>query len=142
MNINNGPIHKTINRLYHSTLLRYALIGGVSTLIHISVAFCLIYFAQAGIYAANIVGFVTAYLFSYTFQSIFVFRHALSVHKAIRYFVIQFASLIISTILSNLFYYNPYIKTLLIIILMPLLTYITHKFWTFKTKQGNENEDF
>jgi len=82
---------------------------------------------------ANVAGFLVAYIFSYTMQSRHVFGHALSVRKALRYFAVQFASLLASVYISEWLAqnFNVYIKTIFVIVLMPLITYIIHSVWTF-----------
>ena len=113
-------------------LIRYGAIGVVSTLIHAAVAWGVIYWMTPSVLLSNTMGFLVAYLFSYTMQSLHVFGHALSFQKAIRYFFIQFGALLASVAISHLFPYNSYIKTFLVILFMPLVTYLIHRFWTFK----------
>ncbi|SFV62783.1 hypothetical protein MNB_SV-6-507 [hydrothermal vent metagenome] len=67
-------------------------------------------------------------------QSHFVFEHKISAKRATKYFVVQLASLLLAIALSNLFEsYNVYIRTVIVVVLLPFITYITHKFWTFNT---------
>lgn len=121
-----------IASLYRNKLVRYGVIGGVSTLIHTGIAFGWLYALNNSLIAANIAGFMVAYLFSYTIQSLLVFEHSLSVPKAVRYFIVQFTALWLSMGLSTLLERSPYIKTLLIVVAMPLITYTIHRFWTFE----------
>jgi putative flippase GtrA len=125
---------KLLSHFSKIKLFRYAVIGGISTLIHLGVASTWLYFVSNAILPANIAGFFVAYFFSYTMQSLHVFGHPLSFQKAIRYFLIQFFSLLASIAITELFTYNNYIKTFLVIVFMPLVTYLFHSFWTFKHK--------
>jgi putative flippase GtrA len=126
-------INAMISKLYHSKLIRYALIGGSSTLIHLGIAFLWLYAVNASLFFANTAGFSVAFIFSYTVQSRFVFLHPLSLPKAFRYFIVQFGALLSALILSNaLVGYNSYIKTLIVVVLLPLITFVIHKLWTFR----------
>ncbi len=117
-------------------IVRYGIIGGISTLIHIGVASLFIYAIKDNLMTANIAGFLIAYLFSYTMQSLHVFGHAISLSKAWKYFVVQFVSLIASVYISEfLGSYNNYVKTLFVVVLMPLVTYTVHSLWTFKNEE-------
>jgi putative flippase GtrA len=113
--------------------VRYAFIGGVSTLIHIAGASLYIYFINSSLLQSNIVGFLLAYTFSYTIQSKFVFESKLSQAKAIKYFLVQVVALLIAIFVSDILDgYNSYIKTIIVALLLPLVTFFVHKFWTFK----------
>ncbi|MDO9206842.1 MAG: GtrA family protein [Sulfuricurvum sp.] len=122
-----------VSKLYHNKLLRYALIGGFSTLIHLSIAFLWLFGVNQSLFIANVAGFTLAFVFSYTVQSRYVFLHPLSYSKALHYFIVQFGALLVSLILSNaLIGLNSYVKTLIVVILLPLITFVIHKFWTFR----------
>ncbi len=122
-------------QLFSLKIIKYGIIGVISTLIHMSTALGYIRYISDSLLQSNIAGFLLAYIFSYTMQSYFVFRHDIVWQKALKYFVVQFGSLLTSIAISNLFYYNNYIKTILVIIIMPLITYTIHKFWTFKDEE-------
>jgi len=121
-----------ISRISQIRIFRYAVIGGISTLIHLGVATAFIYYLSPSVFLSNVTGFLIAYLFSYTMQSLHVFGHAISWRKALRYFITQFGSLLVSIALTHLFSFNSYIKTFLVVLFMPMVTYTVHKFWTFK----------
>ena len=122
-----------IEYLFTHKLVRYAFIGGFSTLIHIAIASLYIYFIDQSLFQSNIVGFFVAYLFSYTIQSKFVFEKKLSTGKAFKYFLVQIGALLISILLTDTMNeYNSYIKTIAIALLLPLVTFFIHRFWTFK----------
>ena len=124
-----------IKKLLSYKLIRYAFVGGVSTFIHIFIASMYIYFVSDSVFQSNVTGFLFAYVFSYTVQSKLVFEHEVNIEKAIKYFIVQFAALLLAIVMSNLFdSYNSYIRTVIVVVLLPLITFTTHKFWTFKEK--------
>ena len=121
-------------------LLKYGILGIIATLIHMISAFALLHFYNVHLFIANLFGFLIAFLFSYTMQSLYVFGHRLHPKKALRYFLVQFSSLLIAYFFSLLFEaLNPYIKTLIIVFILPLVTFLLHHFWTFNT-QGIQHE--
>jgi len=124
-------------------IIRYGLIGLISTAIHLGVAYACLYYISDSILISNIFGFLSAYLFSYTIQSKYVFEHAVSLKKAIKYFIVQFSSLLIAIGISYMaIMYNNYIKTLTVAFLLPLITFIVHKFWTFSKENKLKGKHF
>lgn len=122
-----------IDYLFSHKLIRYALIGGISTLIHISIASLYIYFIYDSLFQSNIMGFLVAYIFSYTIQSKFVFEREISRDRAIKYFLVQVGALVVAILLSDILDgFNSYIKSIIVALLLPLVTFFIHKFWTFK----------
>jgi len=122
-----------IKHLFSYKIVRYAIVGGISTFIHIFIASLYIYFVKDSVFQSNTIGFLVAYVFSYLVQSKLVFEHAVSTQKAIKYFIVQFSSLLLAILPSEIFdSYNSYLRTLIVAVLLPLITFIMHKFWTFK----------
>ena len=135
--------HKHRNSIFK--IIKYAIIGGLSTFIHITFAYAYIYFIGDSIFISNIVGFLCAYTFSYLAQSKYVFNHEISYAKATKYFVVQFVSLIISILITDFMpLQNAYLKVLIVIVILPAITFVAHSIWTFsKTTSrlgGNLNE--
>jgi len=125
-----------IEYIFSHKLIRYGFIGGISTLIHISGASIYIYFITNSLLQSNIVGFLIAYIFSYTIQSKFVFESQISKERALRYFIVQILALFVAISISDILsQYNSYIKTVIVAMLLPLVTFFVHKFWTFKNRR-------
>ncbi len=123
-------------RFFPVKLFKYGIIGGVATLIHIGVASAYIYTVDSSLFRSNVAGFLVAFIFSYVMQSVYVFEHAVSWKKAARYFVVQFGSLLAAIMISDMFtMLNSYLKTFLVVVFMPFVTFLIHKFWTFKVKE-------
>ena len=122
-----------IRKAFNNKLIRYALTGGIATTLHVTIAYLYIYFIDNALFISNLLGFSVAFIFSYLLQSLFVFKHAIKLIKALKFFSVQFGSLLLSILIS---YYvpleNSYLKTLIILLLLPLITYVFHKFWTFQ----------
>jgi putative flippase GtrA len=81
---------------------------------------------------ANIVGFSIAFVFSYFAQTVLVFRHKVNLGNALRFFMVQFGALMISQAISELFSdWNSYIRILMVVVILPIITYLIHKVWTY-----------
>ncbi|MBD3796131.1 MAG: GtrA family protein [Campylobacterales bacterium] len=114
-------------------LSKYGLFGIIATLIHLLSAWGVIYLFDVSVFVANTVAFFTAFIFSYIFQTLFVFNSHFHVRKFIKFFLVQYGAFLLSYLLSNIVeLQNSYLHTLLIVVIMPLVTFIIHKFWTFK----------
>lgn len=114
-------------------LFKYGLVGILVTVLHIIIASSYILFINDSVFQSNIIGFLIAYVFSYFMQSKFVFEQTVSIKKAVKYFMVQFASLTLAILTSQIFdSYNSYFKTLIVAGLLPLITFIVHKIWTFR----------
>jgi len=125
-----------IQKALEYKIIRYGLTGGVATAIHIAIAYLYIYFIDASLFSSNVLGFSVAFVFSYLVQSLFVFKHAIKLIKALKYFTVQFGSLLVSIFISHYIpLENSYVKTLIVVLILPLITYVVHKFWTFKEHQ-------
>jgi len=125
-----------IKSIFSYKIVKYSIVGVISTLIHIGTASLYIYYIDSSLFQSNIVGFLVAYIFSYIMQSKLVFEHEISLEKAIRYFIVQFGSLLTSIAISDMISdFNSYINTILVVAFMPLITFIIHKFWTFRVNK-------
>ncbi len=130
-----------LKQLNHK-IVRYGIVGGFSTLIHIVAAYVYIYIVSDSIFISNIVGFLSAFSFSYLLQSKLVFKHAISYMKAFKYFIVQFFSLLIAIFISNYApLENSYLKVILVVILLPLITYLVHNIWTFSEPTISHKEE-
>ena len=119
-------------RFLGARLVRYGIVGMLSTAVHVSAAFLFIYFVQSSLFFSNLFGFGCAYLFSYFFQSKFVFESHISLIKALRYFLVQLLSLLLAMGCSNAAAeFNVYVKVLLTAVILPMITFVVHKIWTF-----------
>lgn len=114
-------------------LSKYGFFGVIATFIHLGVASSVIYFFEAGVFVANSIAFFTAFIFSYIFQTLFVFSTSFHLQKFFRFFLVQYGTFLLSYLLSNIIELsNAYLHTALIVVIMPIITFIIHKFWTFK----------
>jgi len=115
-------------------LSRYGFFGIIATLIHLLSAWLLMYGVGASVLLANSCAFLIAFMFSYVFQSKYVFRATFDWQKFMRFFAVQSGAFMLAYMLSTWFRLdNQYIQTLLIVAVIPLISFVIHKLWTFKT---------
>lgn len=127
-----------ITKLFSHTIVRFILAGGIATLTHISIAFGLLRFFNSSVLIANLLGFSGAFTLSYLLQSLFVFKKTLTLKNGKRFFIVQFSSLLISMLISELFRgTNSYLRVLLVVLMVPFVTYLIHKMWTYKETSIN-----
>ncbi|MDA0110558.1 GtrA family protein [Vibrio mediterranei] len=121
-----------LNRLLQYRIVRFILTGGMATAIHIAVAFLFLHFIQDNVLYANVCGFTIAFFFSYFAQTLIVFKNKVNWGNAVRFFTVQFASLMVAQSISALFSdVNSYIRVLIVVVILPIITYLVHKIWTF-----------
>ncbi|MEZ8141245.1 polysaccharide synthesis protein GtrA [Enterovibrio norvegicus FF-162] len=126
-------MHPFVEKLLTYRLIRFGLTGGLASLTHIIIAFTLLLFFATNVFIANLIGFVCAFGLSYLMQSLFVFKKSLSLKNATRFFIVQFSALLIAQLISELFSEtNSYLRVLLVVFMIPMVTYVIHRFWTYK----------
>jgi len=114
-------------------LAKYGFFGVIATLVHLLTAWAIIYLFDASVFISNTFAFFTAFIFSYIFQTLYVFKSTFHFKKLLKFFLVQYGTFLFSYLLSELFVVqNSYLHTLLIVAIMPLITFLIHKFWTFK----------
>lgn len=122
-----------INQLLKHRIIRFAFVGGLATFTHVAIAFSLLRFFSASVLMANIIGFSFAFCVSYLLQSLFVFQKSLTLKNAGRFFIVQFCALLLSQLISGLLPdTNSYLRVLLVVLMIPFITYLIHQIWTYK----------
>lgn len=125
-------VQELFRQLLAMRIVRFGLVGGIATLIHIAAAFIYLYFLGDQVFVANLTGFSCAFGFSYLMQTRFVFSSRVRLDNASKFFIIQFAALLISQMISELdAEANSYYRVLFVAILLPLVTFFIHRGWTF-----------
>ena len=112
---------------------RYVMVGGLATLIHLLVAYMYLYYVEYSLFLSNTIAFFVAFAYSYSYQTLYVFRRKISLINLAKYLIVQL--IIIATtmlIIDNISIYNYYIKTVFVLIIITPTSFLLHKFWTFK----------
>ncbi len=113
----------------------FSIIGIINTFIHtIIVIFLVEYFQMFSVYA-NIIGFISANIFSFIMNSKYNFKSNISLNKYIKFLSVSIVGLIVTISMSSLaeLLKLHYIWGLIFIyITMPIITFIFHYKWTWK----------
>ena len=132
-------LNRTAKVILETRILQYGFLGIAATFIHLSIAFLWLYFYKTGFIQANILGFSVAFVFSYLSQSKYVFKSQRTALNACKYFLVQSLSLMVALFVTYwLELDNRYVKTIIVVLVIPVVTFTTHKLWTFKINKANE----
>ncbi len=127
-----------IKRLLGLRIVRYGLTGGTATLIHFSLAVLLLAQWPQAFALANFCGFGVAFVFSYLVQACWVFENKRCPANALRFLLVQLTALCFSVWLSSqLNQFHNIIKVGVVIVLLPALTFVIHRFWTFSRAESS-----
>ena len=118
--------------LKNSQFLRYIMIGGLSFLLHMFVGYMYLYYVEYSLFLSNTLAFFVAFVYSYSCQTLYVFKRKISLINLAKYFIVQLI-LFIATVLiiDNISIYNYYIKTVFVLVIISPISFLLHKFWTF-----------
>ncbi|USH04470.1 GtrA family protein [Grimontia kaedaensis] len=115
-------------------MFRYGIVGIFSTLIHYFTSIFLVSSTSFGFVTSGVIGFLVAYTFSFSFQSLFVFKEKLQLSSAFKFFLVQVVALTcslgVSEIASGM---SDYVRMFVVVMLLPLMAYFIHSIWTFRT---------
>lgn len=118
--------------MYIIMLIRYFIIGIISTLIYVVISYSTINaFNQkfiTGVYS----GFTVAFLFSYIMQNKLVFKTSYSKNNFIRYLIVQLLTFSISYTISINTLGDKNLSILFIAALMAIISFFVNKKWTFR----------
>ena len=111
---------------------RYVMVGGLATLIHLLVAYMYLYYVEYSLFLSNTIAFFVAFAYSYSNQTLYVFRRKISLINLAKYFIAQLIMITAAMlIIDNISIYNYYIKTVFVLIIITPTSFLLHKFWTF-----------
>ena len=111
---------------------RYVMVGGLATLIHLLVAYMYLYYVEYSLFLSNTIAFFVAFAYSYSYQTLYVFRRKTSLINLAKFFIVQLIMINAAMlILDNISIYNYYIKTVFVLIIITPTSFLLHKFWTF-----------
>jgi putative flippase GtrA len=118
-------------------LFRFGLTGVVATTVYATVALLAIEAFGAAPVAGSVLGYATATGVSFYGHSLFSFQVRLDHGTALRRFlVLSAASFVLSTglmwLIADIMDFSPRIAVAVIVIVIPINTYICSRFWVFR----------
>lgn len=113
---------------------KFSGVGVVNTLIHLLITVSLVEQIQADPVIANTSAFLAANTFSYWANSRWSFRSEMTRKRFGKFFVVSVAGLSLTIALSSLakaLHWHYLAGVALLFCAMPILTFVSHKFWTY-----------
>lgn len=123
-----------LNRETGRQLTGFSLIGVANTLIHLMMVTGLVELLSVHAVAANGMAFITANLFSFWVNSRWSFRVAVTCQRYMRFLAVSLLGLTVSLLASTVaeaLNWHYLAGVALLFCIMPLLTFFSHKFWTY-----------
>jgi len=114
----------------------FSLIGVINTVIHLTLVTCLVEILLIHPMLANALAFISANLFSFWANSRWSFQTVLTRQRYMRFLLVSLIGLFVSVsaiAVSEALRWHYLIGVLLSFIVLPLITFFTHKKWTWKT---------
>jgi len=123
---------------------RFAIVGGLATLIHTAVSLGLLQFEVLSAFPANVAGFLVAFCFSFAGHHFWSFAHnrqdARASHRMRRFFVIAVTGFLInSSVLTAWLALTPWpdnLGLLVSIAIVPALSFLGARFWAFSSPKS------
>lgn len=116
-------------------MIKFALVGGVSTLTHLVAGLLLIHFVFERAFFANLGAYFIALPISFIGHTLFTYKRKLSFFLFGKFFIVNTLilclTLVASFVMDN-FQVNKYIATVISIALFPMISYVCHTLITFK----------
>jgi len=113
----------------------FAIIGIAATLCHTTIAASSVYMFNFNLIQANTIGYLLAVPISYFGHSLYSFNKAITIRTFIIFFsnnTVLFICTIITSFILEQTNINAYLGILITVILLPIISFIVHKFMTFK----------
>lgn len=120
-------------------IIKFVLVGSIAALIHLSILHLLVAAEFLQPLMANALAFMVAFIASYTGQSLWTFTNKQHNHKsaALRFLVTQ---LLCSFVLNQGLYallleftsLNYLVASVIVLVIVPLVTFSLSKYWVFK----------
>ncbi|PIF21357.1 GtrA family protein [Candidatus Pantoea floridensis] len=126
---------KLLKAVISSEFLRFALVGGVNTLLHAIILTCLMESVFINVVFANFFAFLIANVFSYFMNCNFTFKVRPGLRGYAKFLSSSLLALILTLAISALVGYMGYhylIGFLFVILLVPVISYFMMKLWAFR----------
>jgi len=129
-------IKKALTNETIGQLSRFGIAGLAATAIHVIVAYSFITLVRHNSVMANGIAFMVANVFSYVFHTHWSFSAHTSIKNLNKFIIVSFIGLMLSISIAGIvdYLHYPYQAGIaLVVMLVPLSTFILHKTWTYKS---------
>jgi len=129
-------ITKSLNQV-----ARFVFVGGIATAVHVVVAIFAIQKLKTSSLSANFLGYSVSVSVSYFLNSVWTFRVVSPRGGQFpKYVLISIVGLLINQaityLVTEIFHYSYYLAILLVISVVPIITYTLSKHWAFTGKSS------
>lgn len=119
------------------TILRFGLVGVLSTAVHIATVWFLLTKFSIPPILANTFAFLVAFGFSFTGNYLWTFRSLGNLHRAIfRFFVTAVSAFAVNSLLLTFLVYKgwfpPFTSAVFASSITPIVSFLASRFWAFK----------
>jgi len=116
--------------------MKFGVTGVGSTLIHALIALTLISGFGTNTQVGNGSAFIVATLFSYTINTLWSFSNRINRRNALRFVIASLIGLALTVLISwvadSVFRVHYLIGIAMVIIIVPIYTFIIHSYWTYR----------
>lgn len=115
--------------------IRFGLIGGIITIFHFSIASIFYIFLNQNVIIANQIAFIIASFLSFILNAFFTFNQKPNLIFLFKFACIvglNFGATTLIAYLGNKFKLGFYIVSFMIVVILPISSFLIHNFWTFK----------
>ena len=117
-------------------IIKFFLVGLFNTCVNLLIIYFLTGVLLINIIISSTFSFIISNLLSYFINSKLIFHKPLSVTLYSRFLLASLFSFSVSFILNTFFYFLDFhylLATLVCMLVVPLITFFTHKYWTWKS---------
>jgi len=122
--------------MMENKIIKFFLVGLFNTCVNLLIIYFLTGVLLINIIISSTFSFIISNLLSYFINSKFIFHKPLSVTLYSRFLFASLFSFSMSFILNTFFYFLDFhylLATLVCMLVVPLITFFTHKYWTWKS---------
>ncbi len=121
---------------------RFAAVGIASTMLHIALASSLVEVGHNAPGEANGIAFVMATLVSYWLNSIWTFEVPPALGSLSRFVLVAVIGLVVTVGIARGIEragYHYLVGIAVVVMIVPVLTFVLHRLWTFRARSGSSN---
>lgn len=115
-------------------LFRFAIVGGIATCVHLSMAWLVFNWVVRDSTMANIVAFVVANVVSFLLQTLWSFSSKPTLARFVRFCAVSTIGFSTSALVPSIFgRQHLWAPTIIVVCCIPVFSYIAHARWTYRS---------
>lgn len=114
-------------------LLRFVIVGGIATCVHLSVAWLVFNWVTRDSTIANIAAFIVANIVSFLLQTLWSFSSKPTVARFVRFGAVSTVGFATAAVVPTIFgRQHLWAPTIIVVCCIPVFSYIAHARWTYR----------